>query len=278
MSELATTLQGEFRSPRNMHTGAAGSIHNDTIASKLGFKGGTVPGSIHMDQFAPILVRTFGEAWFERGNLSIYFTQATVDHEAVRCVVTSEDDRARLSMFNEPGDLICEGTASLAAPDDESELARRMQMQESAAEGRLSILGDIRVGDAHADLPVRISREGLERGLANITEDLACYREQGVLPASQIVHMAHMTRPAVMEKQKPAVGLFGALEVRELRGPLKAETLYLARTHILKLTESPRTENVWYEVIFQDPSSREDIGAVLYCLRFMKGSSPLRAA
>lgn len=277
MSETATVLQSDYRSPRNMHAEAAGSIHNDAVASKLGFKGGTVPGSIHMDQFVPLLVQSFGQAWFERGNISLYFTQATVDNERVRCAVEAEDGRARLSMHNEADDLICEGTASLAQPDDQSELSRRMAMQEPAAAGRLRILGDIRIGDTHRELPVRISREGLERALSVITEALPSYRDDGVLPPSQIVHLAHMTRPAVMEKQKPAVGLFGALEVRELKGPLKAETLYLARTQILKLTESPRTENVWYDVTFQDPNTREDIGAVLYCLRFMKGSSPLWA-
>jgi hypothetical protein len=278
MSEVTTLLQGGFRSPRNMHAEAAGSIHNDAVASKLGFKGGTVPGSIHMDQFAPLLVQVFGETWFEKGNLSLYFTQATVDNEAVRCALAADAGRARLSMFNEAGDLICEGTASLSIPDEESELARRMRMQEPVGEGRLRILGDVRVGDEHRDLAVRISREGLERGLETITEELTCYRADNVLPASQIVHLAHMTRPKVMEKQKPAVGLFGALEVRELGGPLKAETDYLARTRILKLTESPRTENAWYDVTFQDAATGGDVGAVLYCLRFMKGSSPLWAA
>jgi hypothetical protein len=52
-----------------------------------------------------------------------------------------------------------------------------------------------------------------------------------------------------------------------------ADTDYLARTRILKLTESPKTENSWHEVIF----AREgrDIARVLFYLRFLKGSSPL---
>jgi hypothetical protein len=277
MSATATLLESEFRAPRNMHSGAAGSIHNDAVASKLGFKGGTVPGSIHMDQFAPLLVELWGEAWFERGDISTYFTQATVDNERVRCTVEPGEERALLRMFNEPGDLICEGTASLSRPDAGSELARRMEMQEPVQPGRLRILGDIQIGDEHHDLPVRITREGLERALTTITEALPAYAERGVLPPSQVVHMAHLTRAAVMEKQKPAVGLFGALQVQHLGGPLLAETDYAARTRILKLTESPRTENAWYEVIFRDPKRAEDVGSVLYCLRFMKGSSPLWA-
>ena len=275
MGEIATRLESDFRAPRNMHSEAKGSIHNDAVASKLGFKGGTVPGSIHMDQFVPLLVRLWGDAWFERGDISLYFTQATVDNERVRCTVEPGDERARLRMFNEPGALICEGTASLAAPDAGSELARRMEMQEPVGPGRLRILGDIKIGDEHHDLPVRIERAGLERTLSTITEDLPAYREKGVLPPSQIVHLAHLTRPSAMQKQKPAVGLFGALQVQQLRGPLLADTDYLARTKIHKLTESPRTENVWYDVTFRDPADGVDVGSMLYCLRFMKGSSPL---
>ena len=34
-----------------------GSIHDDATASKLGFRGGTVAGDIHMNQFPPVLVK-----------------------------------------------------------------------------------------------------------------------------------------------------------------------------------------------------------------------------
>jgi len=274
MSDLIQ-IEGDFRAPRNLHSEAKGSIHNDAVASKLGFKGGTVPGSIHMDQFVPMLVEAFGNEWFERGDLSLYFTQATVDNERVRALLQGGLHRVRLSMVNEAGAMICEGTASIARPDLGSELMKRMEMQEPAAPGRMRILGDIRIGDEHRDLEVRITREGLERCLETITEPMPQYRDDLILPPSQIIHLAHMTRAAAMEKQKPAVGLFGALEVRQLNGPLRAETDYHARTKILKFTESPRTENVWYEVTFEDRAAKQDAGSMLYCLRFMKGSSPL---
>ncbi len=273
MGDIATALTGEFRHPRNMHQGSGGSIHNDATASKLGFKGGTVPGSVHMDQFVPLILKTYGEAWFERGDISTYFTQATVDNEAVRTELAPGAERARLTLYNEPGAVILEGTASLSAPDKGSELLKRMQMQEPA--GRLRILGDIKIGDEHRDLIVQVSVEHLKRTLENITETIPAYAEDNILPPSQVVHLAHQTRTSAMAKQKKAVGLFGALQVQHLRGPLRAGVDYRARTRILKLTESPRTENVWYDVSFQEAGGGEDVGSMLYCLRFMKASSPL---
>ena len=91
--------------------------------------------------------------------------------------------------------------------------------------------------------------------------------------------MTHMTRKAVLAKAaQPSVGLFGALEVEQIAGPLHAGVDCLARTKVLKLSESPKTENVWYEVVFTATDGGPDIARVLYLLRFMKGSSPLWAA
>src|SRR5260370_35582132 len=80
-------LEGELRAARNGAAEQKGSIHDDATASKLGFRGGTVAGSLHMDQYVPLLIQSFGDAWLSQGNISMYFRQATVDMEAVRCHV-----------------------------------------------------------------------------------------------------------------------------------------------------------------------------------------------
>jgi hypothetical protein len=268
---------GEFRQPRNSAAEAKGSIHDDATAAKLGFKGGTVAGSIHMDQFVPGLLEIYGDHWFETGAMSLHFTQATVDSEAVRATIEPGDERARLTMHNEAGAQICEGTATLGR-DPRSELVKRLEAQTPAEPGALRILKDMRIGDEHHDIPIRIEPEGLAGYLERITEPLPAYRDDGVLPPAQLVHLTHMTRKAVLAKAAPpSVGLFGALEVEQIAGPLRAGIDYVARTKVLKLTESPRTENVWYEVIFTANDSGPDLGRVLYLLRFMKGSSPLWA-
>lgn len=268
--------EGAFRAPRNAFAEAKGSIHDDATASRLGFRGGTVAGSVHMDQFVPALLEAFGEGWWTRGQISLYFTQATVDGEPVRAVVEAEGERARLSMFNEAGDLICKGTAAMGE-DAASELATRFASQAAVEPGSLRILKDLQPGDTHHDLEVCVPGEALSRALETITETVPAYA-QGVLPPSHEVRLAHMTRPTVMAKAGvPHVGLFGGLEVRRLAGPLRADVTYHARSLILKLTESPKTENVWYEVIFNDPATGADFGAVRYLLRIMKNSSPLYA-
>jgi hypothetical protein len=264
---------GPFRSPRNMAAEQKGSIHDDATATKLGFRGGTVAGSVHMDQFVPRLVELYGPAWFETGGLSLYFTQATVDREEVHAVVQGGEPRARLSMFNRGGALVCTGTAS-AAEDAEAELAGRMAAQAAAEPGRLRILAALQAGDT-GEATVSLSPERLSAHREIITEDLPAYAG-GVLPPSQAIALAHQARAAAVGKAaQPHVGLFGALEVQHLDGPLMAGAAYAARTRILKLTESPKTENTWHEVVFHDRDRA--VARVLFYLRFLKASSPLWA-
>src|SRR5947208_10896130 len=85
-------ISGPLRQSVNQAREMGGSIHNDAIATKLGFRGGTVAGSIHLELFPPLLVEAFGPRWFERGSLSIYFVNATTDREAVRAHVGEPPD------------------------------------------------------------------------------------------------------------------------------------------------------------------------------------------
>ena len=267
----AETWIGPFREPRNMAAEIKGSIHDDATATKLGFRGGTVAGSVHMDQFVPRLIELYGERWFEAGGLSLYFTQATVDREEVQAQVMGAEPRAQLSMFDRAGALICTGTGS-PGTDPGTDLAGRMAVQERADPARLRILAPLRVGDV-GEARVTLDSDRLKKHLEIITEDVAVYAD-GVLPPSQAVGLAHQARSAAVGKAaQPHVGLFGALEVQHLAGPLRAGVEYVARTKILKLTESPKTENTWHEVVFSEAG--QDIARVLFYLRFLKGSSPL---
>jgi len=177
-------------------------------------------------------------------------------------------------MFNEAEALICTGTASAAAPDGDSEVQTRIRGLRPPSE--LRILKDVRVGDETHDTPLSVSKEALAKALETLTEPLRLYRENDVLPPSHVIKLAHQTRPVVHAKIKPgAVGLFGALEVRHYNGPLYAGRDYVADTKVLKLSDSPKTESVWYDVMIREPGSIEVLGSVIFMIRYMKASSPL---
>src|SRR5208283_1267980 len=106
---------------------------------------------------------------------------------------------------------------------------------------------------------------------------LAVYEgEHAVLPPSMNVHLF---RGSVQEKlyrtDGRAVGLFGAIELQSINGPLRADTPYKLRAKVLALSESPKTENVWYRAWAADPETGQDVTSMLMYLRYMKASSAL---
>ena len=147
--------------------------------------------------------------------------------------------------------------------------------QQPAAEGALRILADFAVGEEQTDIPLRVEIEALDKALEKITEPNDLYAKDHVLPPSHAIKLSHQVRPVVLKKVKSSVGLFGALEVRHVKGPLFAGRDYVGRTKILKLTESPKAEAAWYDVFITDAKTGEEVAVVRYMLRFMKASSPL---
>src|SRR5690606_33158359 len=150
IEERDGTLIGPYRAPVNLAQGARGSIHNDEVAQRLGFRGGTVAGSVHMEQFPPILMRAFGERWFETGGLACYFRNATVDGESVRPIVEvpasdAPDQQIRVWSEREDGLQVLEGTASIGTPGEPSMLRERLS--NVPVRGETRILAHVEPGD-----------------------------------------------------------------------------------------------------------------------------------
>jgi hypothetical protein len=275
-----TDIVGPFRTPVNSASQSRGSIHDDATASKLGFKGGTVAGSIHMDQFAPLVVQLYGEDWWKHGNMSCYFRQATVDRETVRAFARAGEPHARLWMENEAGALIAEGTASCKGSDTGTAVQNLMESQTTASGGALRILANVKVGDEVDGLDVTVSKDAMQRRIQNITESMSVYEgDKPILSPSMTVGLFRGSAQEKLYKTDgPAVGLFGAIELQSINGPVRGDTPYKVRAKVLALSESPKTENVWYRAWAADAETGEDVCSMLMYLRYMKASSKLYGA
>ncbi len=276
-------LVGPLREPRNLAANVAGSIHDDRQAQRLGFRGGTVAGSIHMEQFPPVLLRAFGERWFETGSLSCYFRNATMDRERVRAFANvppsgAADAQVNVWMDREDGMRVLEGTASVGSPAEPSMLRRKVAELREAGEQR--ILGHLALGGAGAPVTVRLAgeREAKPR-LDAITEPLDWYTGASpwggpVVNPGLLVHMMVQVQ-RWMALPADAVGLYGAIEVRHLAGPVFLEREYEVSGRIVATGQTPKTEYLWYETAMREGAN--DVASMLMMLRFMKASSPLWA-
>ncbi len=64
---MQAAITGEWRRPVNTAAHQKGGIHDDDTATDLGFRGGTVAGAIHMEQFPPLLLEMFGADFWQTG-------------------------------------------------------------------------------------------------------------------------------------------------------------------------------------------------------------------
>lgn len=274
---------GPVRQPANASLHEKGTIHDNERAKELGLRGGTVAGSIHMEQFPPVLDAAFGEDWLRQGGLSLYFLNATLDQEPVQCFVKLDEEsadpvRAQAWMEAPDGTMICQGTANFGSPDPQSEMRRRLATVRPPEE--LRILKEIKVGDACADVPSRLLTDEVEKRIAVVTEghdafqDASIYGEK-VPTIAAAINALRVVEEELYKVQGQAVGLFGAIELQFLDGPIFAEHDYIVRGEVLALSTSPKTEIIWYQATLSEPEGGKDIAHLIMMTRFMKGSSPL---
>ena len=279
-------MAGPVRRPVNVSRGAVGSIHDDRTAQTLGFRGGTVAGNIHVEQFPPLMMARFGEGWRRRGGLSLYFLNATTDGEPVQAFVGPAETtpqgvrRAEAWMETPEGIRVSEGDAWVGGDNPRSALRGRVGQQRPATD--LRILAASRVGDSVRDIPSRLEREPALRRLEGVTEPLPEYRDAGLFgglvaaPAVAIDALRVVEGP-LFNAGKDFVGLFGAIELEFLDGPVFLDRDYLADGRVLALGESPKTEVAWYESTLREAAGGRPVARLIMMSRLLKASSTLWA-
>ena len=285
-----TILSSGVCTPRNLSADAKGSIHDDATATTLGFRGGTVAGDIHLDQFAGVLLEAFGNAWFETGSLSMYFMHATSDREPVEAFLDVPSSSLPMSntqvaarMTTPEGIVVAEGTASCGTVTTPSALNARDRR--GVDPSTLHMLRHVTIGQPldqqirHA--PAKQQHQRYEQGI--MTSPLDWYVENSPwggsicspLTMCQLL-VAGVTR-SIEETCGDFVGMYGAIELRHLNGPLFLDREYVITGRVLDVSETPKTEVLWYttEARESGQESSPPIASVTMMTRLLKDSSPL---
>ncbi len=277
---LQGAIWGAPHRPQNPSHDAPGSIHDDATAQKLGFRGGTVAGDVLMDSFPPLLVDTFGDAWFETGSLSLYFRSAIEGGDEVRAAIApTGQPGAQTAVFMETpeGTRVCEGTAAVGTPDEPTALHGRDLRNDPDGERR--ILRELSVGDAMPATRITVTHETQQDRFARGYTQLQLDRyntSPGVAAPSTAVGALLYKKPRVHWTPRigDAVGLFGAIELRHWNGPVALDQEYTVEAEIVAMGQSPKTEYFWFDSTATDDAGRK-IATMRMMLRFMKASSSL---
>jgi len=268
------------------------SIHDGDEARRLGFRGSAVGGNLHLDLFAPLLVQTYGEAWFERGALSLYFLNIVVSGEQVQAVVerpaeAGAQTRIHARRVDAPDIRVCEGTASLG-DHSRSELALRDRRTCEASQ--LRMLRGVEPRQALGRVQMAVSRAEQDAAIANGSnnEPMAFYQNASpwggpiasvgstaammfrLLVGDGLVHHHDRISPHIGD----AAGMFGAFEIAYENGPVLLDRPYQVEGKVLGVGESPKTEFLWWDATATDEKGQVAV-RMRHLLRFIKASSPL---
>ena len=279
---MTEVITGPFWAARNWSADAGeGSIHDDDTAAELGFRGGTVAGDVHMNQFPPVLLQIFGNEWFERGNLSLSFKNATVDLEKVQVFAearTSGSDSVRVWMEREDGLLVAIGTAAVG---DHSASELRKKDLRPCDPSELRILNRLRPGMSLGEYDVHTSPEKqFHRYDTSVMSDpLIWFREDSPwgeplgAPCTVMEYLWAYPMQSLAPYVGESVGLFGAIEIGFEEGPFLLNRDYRLVSRVVSVGQSPQTEYVWYETDAYDKQEKR-VARLFMQSRAMKASSP----
>lgn len=250
------TLTGPWRMPRQMLMAQAydghASIHDDSTAQGLGFKGGTIEGPTHFSQFDPLCRAIWGDEWFAHGCISAHYRSPVFEGEEVRAILTRQSDRrAAITMAKRDGTEVLKGSVSVGPDHPPTALDERMAGLAPLEQPVL--MSEAAVGAKTGRIPVRMDLDqhmgdlypfSLADKLARMTEPSEIYRQ--IIPFEMVsVLVNSIAREQPFPVRGPSVGLFADQEIRMLRGPLKVGEPYEVEREIVALSGSRKTESMW---------------------------------
>ena len=276
-------IHGPWRLPKNPARYDAGAIHDDVTAMQLGFRGDPVTGISHMELFPPLLMSTFGPRWFERGTLSMYFVNATTDREPVRANLQQASQGATNIQCNawvedENGMRVIEGTAS--AGDSTAPTYLQQRLTKPVVPGELRMLKDVKPGHSFDVGEVSLDARSQAARMDALSEPLDWFALDSPWggPIATLGGMNDLLYRQWLQTLSPtaggAVDLYGAIELRNINGPVFVDQIYRVHGKVVSVGQSPKTEYLWFETLLSDRTGRP-VAGLLMQMRWMKASSKL---
>ena len=295
IEQTGAALAGPWRVPRQMLAkqtyDSHVSIHDDAMAQKLGFKGGTIEGPTHFSQFVPLCVELWGQAFFESGCLSAHYRNACYEGDKVRAFVAAPANGAKQTtiwMQREDGTEVLKGTASVGASNPPSALEQRLS--ELKPLDQPVILRESKVGMRSKRIAVRMDMEqhmgalypfSLADKLKVITENSPWYASaaqgspftRAIIPFEMISVLCGYAKDAdPFPIRGPVVGLFADQEIRLHKGPLYVGESYEIDREIVFMSGSRRTESMWVRTRVYGKGSSDVLATMLLNSANMKES------
>jgi hypothetical protein len=272
-------MYGSWKPSINAAAQVKGSIHEEETAQKVGMRCGAVAGTMHLDLFPPLILKAFGQRFFERGCISLFYTYAMTHGEEVRAVIKmppkdAKDVQVEARVESLDNHVVAQGTISAGNPKEISYL-QAMKIESSPQE-QLRILKGLKPGDELPSKDVITNTERMMNALDRLEDVIDWYTQKSpwgtmIVPPSMTWGLMGMS-PSFTPQ---GVGFFGATEIRYVNGPIKVDVDYHTTGKAIAVGVTSRTEYYWFESQLHEKSTGKLVAQMRHMTRFMKQGSTL---
>lgn len=257
-------VRGAVHAPRNDRATTGGTFRLGPGGQGIVYRGRAVSVRVHLESVPPVLLEVYGDEWFHRGSLSMWFRAPTFDGEPTQVVARPVAGRRQIDLRIERpgGEAVAVGTAALGDPDEPSELERRFLR---ASPGRpVRLLAGVEPGDRLPATTVTLDGGPQAERLADgaVLGPLPWYSGDSpwggpiATPYTEVSALGHLGTTALRESVPPCVVVYRGVELRHVSGPLVLGRTYRFGSQIIDVGADDDAELLWYRSWADDESGR----------------------
>ena len=177
----------------NISHASENKIHDDTVAKKLGFTGGLVPGVEVFAYASHPAVLKWGRQWLERGTMEARFLKPVYDGRTA--IVTAQANGAGLTLKVESEGVLCAtGEASLAdtAPPAPNVSAYLMRLPPEIPARPPADEASLAEGTVLCSRPTHVSTQVAADYLRDVRETAPIYASEGIAHPGLLLRQCNM--------------------------------------------------------------------------------------
>ena len=175
----------------NLSHASENKIHDDTIAQKLGFSGGLVPGVEVYAYACHPAVRRWGRAWLERGRMECRFLKPVYDGHLA--TVSAQDANGSLDVtVQSQGALCATGQATLPAGAGEAPRLEAYELRMPPAERPPADEASLATGNWLGIKPFQATAEVAAQYLRDVREADPIYANEGLAHPGLLLRLCNL--------------------------------------------------------------------------------------
>ena len=163
----------------NLSHASENKIHDDTVAQKLGFSGGLVPGVEVFAYASHPMIERYGTAFLERGRLECRFFKPVYDGRLANVTATEDGDGLEIKVESE-GELCATGRGSMPSEAPQPPALGDLPTASPPADRPPADETSLAEGRALGIAPATLTKAQLDTYLADVRETSPVYADEGL--------------------------------------------------------------------------------------------------